>query len=249
MKINLNIPTSWNALNSRQLKKIAYYSQSNLSGVFFDYKVFIALLDVKWWQLYKKWKAIKTIKNVGFSTLKQHYSWFSNNLSLTTFIPTIKTKDHLLHAPANRINNLTVNEFSHADDLFIGWHNKKDYEYLHYLAAVLYRELDTNGKRVLFDKTELDQRANALKKLDKKTLLAIALSYQGSRTYLVAQFPLVFPKPKDKATTKTPTHSGFGRIVLHLSGGKFGTHNETKNTNVYTFLSEFEEQIKQKPNA
>lgn len=247
MTINLKIPTSWNDLNIRQLKKIAGYFHSDLSGVLFDSKLFLVLLNVRWWQFLKQWKALKTIKNVGFSSLKEHYNWLHSSINLTTFIPSIKTKSKKLHAPADRINNLTVNEFSHADDLFLGWHTTQDFEYLHYLAAVLYRELDENGKRVPFDKTELDKRAKQLSKLDKQTLLAISLSYQGSRSYMISQFPVVFPKPKGK--TKTPRNSGFGKLVLHLSGGKFGTHNETKNTNVYTFLSEFEEQLKKKPYA
>lgn len=154
-----------------------------------------------------------------------------------------------MHAPADRITNLTVNEFAHADDLYLGWFKTKDFEYLQYLAAVLYRELDANGKRVVFDKTELDARAQQWKKIDKPTLLAIALSYQGCRSYLTAQFPIVFPKPTPNNKSKTPRNSGFGKLVLYMSGGKFGTHNETKNTNIYTFLSEFEEQLKKKPYA
>jgi hypothetical protein len=247
MTINLKMPESWNDLNVRQLKKIAGYFHSNLSGVLFEYKIFLTLLNIRWWQFLKKRKAIKTIKNVGFSSLKEHYNWLHSNINLTTFIPTIKIKSKVLQAPSDRITNLTVNEFAHADDLHLGWFNTQDFEYLHYLAAVLYRELDENGKRIPFDKTELEERAKQLSKLDKKTLLAISLSYQGSRSYLIAQFPVVFPKPKEK--NKAPKNSGFGKLVLHLSGGKFGTHNETKNTNIYTFLSEFEEQLKKKPYA
>lgn len=247
MTINLKTPESWNDLNIRQLKKIAAILHANLSGVFFDYRMFIALLGVRWWQFVKKWKALKTIRNVGFSSLKEHYNWLYSSCSLTTFIPTIKTKSKTLHAPADRIYNLTVNEFSHADDLYLGWFKTQDFEYLQYLAAVLYREIGKDGKRVAFDKTELEARAKYLSKIDQQTLLAISLSYQGSRSYMIAQFPIVFPKPKGKA--KPPNNSGFGKLVLHLSGGKFGTHNETKNTNVYTFLSEFEEQLKKKPYA
>ncbi|WP_340074558.1 hypothetical protein [Leptobacterium sp. I13] len=247
MTINLTIPEQWNDLNARQLKKIAGYFHSGISGVLMDCLVFVALLDVRWWELWKKYKALKTINHVGLSELKKHYSWLQNTLSLTTFIPAIKAKGKIFLAPAARITNLTVEEFAVAEDLFFGWFNSKDIEYLYYLAAVLYREPDKDGKRMPFDKTELDARANALRKTDRCTLLAILLSYQGCRAYLTAQFPLVFPKPK--GNVKLPKSSGFGKLVLHASGGKFGTHNETKNTNVYTFLGEFEEQLKRKPYA
>ena len=247
MTINLKITESWNDLNVRQLKKIAGYFHSNLSGVLLDYKIFLVVLDVRWWQFRKRWKALKTIQNVGFSSLKEHYNWLYSSIKLTTFIPTIKTKSKRLYASADRISNLTADEFAHLDDLFILWHNKKDFEFLKYLAAILYRELDANGKRVPFDKTELDDRAKQLSNLNNQTLLAILLSYQGSQSHMMAQFPIAFPKPKVK--TKTPQNSGFGKLVLHFSGRKFGTHNETKKTNVYIFFSEFEEQLKNKPYA
>ena len=247
MSLSIKIPKSWNELSPWQLYKIAGYSHSDLSGDLFDLKVFLTLLNVRWWQYRKKWKVKKIINNVAFSHLKEHYSWLQSDLNLTTFIPKIKVKNQRWFAPADRINNLTMDEFSHCEDLYFGWFSTNIFEYLQYLAAVLYRELDSSGKRVVFDKTELDNRAALLKKLPPQTLLAILLSYQGSRAYLFAQFPTVFPKPKGKS--KLPKNSGFGKLVLHLSGGKFGTHNETKNTNVYTFLSEFEEQLKNKPYA
>ena len=247
MTINLKIPESWNDLNAWQLKKIAAYSHSNLSGDIFDYKVFLVLLNIRWWQFRKKWKAQKTIRNAGFSSLKEHYTWLQSDLNLTTFIPKIKVKSINWHAPSDRINNLTIDEFSHAEDLYLGWFNSKDIEYLQYLAAVLYREKDAKKKRIIFDKTELNSRAKSLANLHPQTLLAILLSYQGSRAYVFSQFPTVFPKPKGKS--KPPKTSGFGKLVLHFSGGKFGTHNETKTTNLYTFLSEFENQLKNKPYA
>ena len=247
MRLNLKIPESWNELTVWQLKKIAHMVHSENHGILFDYKVFLVLLKVRWWAFFKKWKLNKVLKETPLSVLKTHYNWFYDSLELTVFIPTLKATSQLWHAPADRLTNITMDEFSHAEDLYLGWSDSKDFEYLRYLAAVLYRENDDNGKRVKFDKTELDKRTKQIKKINQKNLLAIVLSYQGSRGYLFAQYPTVFPKTKQ--AVKAPKTSGFGKLVLHFSGGKFGTYNETKNTNVYTFLSEFEEQLKKKPNA
>lgn len=248
--INITLPTSWNALNSYQIQKLAQLFNSSATGTLFDYRVFLILLNLRWYQLLKYRKALRILRVARLKNLKTSYQWLYNALELTKFIPKIKTKNKTLFAPANRITNLTIDEFAHADDLFLGWYNKKDIEYLQYLAAVLYRENNQEGKRLPFDKNELEARAKALAKTNKNTLLAICLSYQGSRSHLSNQFPLVFPKPKTEEETKTenkpkaPNRSNFGRVVLHLSGGKFGSHNETKNTNLYTFLTEFQEQLK-----
>lgn len=248
MAINLNIPTSWNALNDWQLIKIASALYSGKSKTTIDYKVFFALLDVRFWQLLKRRKALKVIRDISFSELKNHYQWLYNSLGLTSFVNSIKIKSKRFYGPADRISNLTINEFSHADDLYLGWCNTKDVEYLQYLAAVLYRQLNDNGKRAPFDKTELENNAKQFSKIDHRILVAVLLSYQGSRKYLISQFPLVFPLAK-KTNNETPKSSGFGKITLHLSGGKFGNYNETSNTNVYTFLSDFSEQLKTKPYA
>lgn len=247
MRICLKIPESWNQLNINQLTKIANILHSKESTVFFDFKIFIALLNIKYWQLFKKWKAFIIFKNIPLSTIKENYKWLYLDCNLTKFIPNLKIKSKILKAPADRLNNLTIDEFSKADDLYLGWIKTQNFEYLEYLTAILYRELYRNNKRVAFDNNELEKRAEDLSKINRKILLAILLSYQGSRNYIISEFPIVFPKPK--ANKKLPKNSGFEKLILHLSGEKFGAYNETKNTNVYTFLRNFEEQLKNPKNA
>lgn len=255
MKLNLNIPKSWNELSTRQLKKIAKLLDSNIKGTYFDYKVFAILLNARWFKVWKLWKLVFLVNNVAFSEFKKEYcAWFYEKIGLTTFIPTIKVKDKLLQSPADRITNLTIDEFAHADDLYIGWINKHQLQHIHYLAAVLYRELDENGKKVPFDKTELDERAKLFKKIDRKTLLTIVLSYQGCRSHLESKFKYVFPKSKSLETAKKSTakSSGFGKVIMQIarSGNTFGAYDQTRTTNLYVFLSEYDELLrieKQRP--
>ncbi len=245
MAIQLSIPQKWNDLNPRQIKKLAWLFGTEKSPKKIDLLIFFILVDMRWWQLRKYRKVHKIIKLVGITELKEHYTWIYEKTDLTTFIPIKKIKGKRMHPPADRISNLIIDEFAHADDLAIGFHNTKDLEYLHYLAAVLYRELGPDKKRVPFCKEELDQRAKWFKKLSPKTLLAIYLCYQGNRDNLVNMHPIVFPKPKNPENVKRKVRSsGLGKLILSFSGGKFGTYNETKNTNAYTFFNEFEEQLK-----
>ncbi|RSC96065.1 hypothetical protein [Tenacibaculum singaporense] len=248
MKLNITIPNEWNDLTTRQQKKIAVLLHSAISGVVFDYKLFKILMNVRWWQFFKYRKFLKVTRSALFEDLKEHYSWVYTDLSLTSFIPRLKKK---YIAPADRLTNFTVDEFAHTEDLFLTWYKTNDFEALHYLAAILYRENNDLGKRAEFDKNELEKRAKLFSKLNKSTLLAIALSYQGCKLYITRKFPLIFPTESKKKSKKNklPDTSGFGKLILHFSGQKFGTYNETKNTNLYTFLSDFEEQLKSKPYA
>ncbi|CAA0149597.1 conserved hypothetical protein [Tenacibaculum maritimum] len=246
MTININIPANWNDLTERQLKKLAgiFHSKKNKTQ---DVLVLFILLNIRWWQFKKIFNIGKVLRSVGISELKSYYTFLYEKQERTKFIKSIKVNGKRLFSPNERITNLNVDEFAHVEDLYLGWSKTKDIEYLHYLTAVLYREKNKKGKRLLFDKIELEERAKALSKINVQILLATVLTYQGCREYLYTQFPVVFPKTTKK--TKTPNSSGFGKLILHLSGKKFGSHRETKTTNVYTFLSEFEEQLKKEPNA
>lgn len=247
MKKTINIPTSWNELSDYQLKKIAGIMYGN-QGKLTDVRIFFTLLNIRWWNFLKKKTARIILRNVSLSELKKHYFFIYENQKRANFIKSFKAKNKTFYAPGDRINNLTVDEFSHTEDLYLGWMRTQNIEFLHYLTAVLYRVKGKDGKRVLFDKTTLESDAKALSKIDKNRFYATLITYQGCREHLYAQFPIVFPKSTSK-NPKVPNSSGFGKLALHLSGKKFGTHQETISTNIYVFLSEFEEQLKNQPNA
>ncbi len=208
----------------------------------FDEKLLHILMDIRWWSIRKYRKLSRVLRNVRLSDLKESYSWAYDDIGLTSF-PKISN----LESPADRLTNFTVDEFAHADDLFLGWLKTKDIEYLKYLYSVLYTEVDTNGKRKEVDKELLDKLADKVK-ISRTSLMVVALVYQGCRSYIFNRFKIVFPKQKNP-TKKIPQSSGFGKLVLHLSGQKFGTYNETRRTNIYTFLEELTEQFKQNKNG
>ena len=161
MKLNIEIPVSWNELSARQLMKLALYFHKYEEGVILDLLVLITLMDIRWWQLRKAWSFFIMITQADVSELKAYFPWLYESITLTRFLPEIKVKGEILYAPQNRLIDIVVNEFSNTEDLYLGWYHTKDPEYLKYLMAVLYRE-KREGKRVYFDKTELDVRAAAL---------------------------------------------------------------------------------------
>ena len=248
MAINLKISKSWNELNARQLKKIAwgFFSQK---GEDLDVLIYFALIDLRPFQLLKHLKAVRVLRYVPLSTLKKYYSWVYKTTNLTTFIPSINLNNKIIYSPGDRLNNITIHEFSVALDLYLGWKKTKDIDYLFYLTAVLFRELDPSKLRVPFVKDQLEIRYKEVSRIDPKTVLAVCLSFEGCLYHITNKFPSVFPiDPKSKSKS-TPSNSGFGHLILFSAGKKFGNHNETKNTNVYTFLTDFSEQLKKSPYA
>lgn len=247
MTIKINIPSSWNECNDWQIYRIASIMYSGLQGLQFDYLILRALMQVKWFHLIKLWKLKRLLSSTTFPDLKQFYAWLYEETNLTVFHPKIiQLKGIHFHAPADRLSNINADEFAHADDLFVEWYNTKKLVYLQYMAAVLYAEVDEKGKRIPFDKELLEAKAKRFKKVKRSHLLAISLAYIGCRSHLAPQFPHVFPKKKGEQPKQTKLQSsGFGKVSLHLAGGKFGSYNETKATNIYTFLAEYNELLKQ----
>jgi len=241
MNIQLNIPTTWNQLPPKTLKKIAWYFHKNKTGKELDLLIYFAILNIRWWQLKKIFNAFRTLKQVTINELKNHYSFLYNEMNLTKFIPSIKIKNSILVAPGDRLHNITIEEFAICEDLHWYYTTTTNINYLKHIVAVLYRK-QVNGKKTPFFKSELEAEALKIEFKQRKTLLAIALCYKGSSLEIQSSYPSIFKKTKPTATTnkkKKPTPPGFGNLIQQMAGEKFGNLEETKKTNVHDFLSEY----------
>lgn len=253
MQITLHTPQTWNELSTAQLCKIASLLNKKMKPKYFDIMVFFTLLNVKWYQLLKFRKVFIVLRYVSISTLKKHFLFIYNKTDLTNFIPVLKIKGNTLNAPAPRMHNITIDEFATADDLYLKFSQTQNIEYLRYLAAVLYYETDDKGKKLGFDKDSLDLKVEKLAKIKDPVLLAIGLSYQGSRTEIVSKYKVIFPEKnkvnKTKKKKKLET-SGLGNIISSLTDGKIYFLQTVKNTNVHDFLADYQNKlIKSKKNA
>jgi hypothetical protein len=247
MNIQLNIPTTWNQLPPKTLKKIAWYFFTNKTGKELDLLIYFAILNIRWWQLLKILNAFRILKQVTIQELKNHYSFLYNDFNLTKFIPSVKIKNTTLIAPGDRLHNITIEEFAICEDLQWYYTTTNNINYIKHLIAVLYRKVE-NGKKVPFSKSELETEAAKLKKIDKKTMAAIALCYKGSSLEIQQSYPSIFKKaaPTTTKKNKKPTPPGFGNLIQQMAGEKFGNLAETKKTNVHDFLSEYAILLQQK---
>lgn len=244
MIININLPSSWNDLTPSQLKRVSWLLSKDLPAEILQILLFFVLYRVKWFNVIKIFKAVILFYNVPIKEITKTFDFIYKKVDLTTFIPIIKIKNVAYHAPAARLSNITIDEFAHADAMFLKYYNTKNLDYLEALAAILYREVEDYDVRLPFVKDELNARIERFENVDRKTLFAIYRSYQGCRFYIEEQFPRIFPKSEaKKKKKKKPPESQFAKLILDLANGKFGIYQETAKINVYIFLSDFQNQL------
>lgn len=248
MKIKVNIPTHWNQLNRIQLERLALLFGKPMRGRVFDVRVLMVLLHMRWWQFRKLYKAIILLKQVPLTELKKSYAFVYEDTNRTKFIEVLRIGTKKYYAPQNKLFNLTVEEFAMADDLYFKLRSAKTLaqqkELLAVFAAVLYVPTH-NKQRGVFARPLMLEAAKPFKKVPLRTLLAIKLCYEGSRYAITKRFKKAFPAtaPTKAEKRKAPTY-GFAKVILQMAGGKFGNYEETKRTPLFTFLEEFEEQLK-----
>lgn len=240
-KLKVKLPEDWNSLTERQLKQTALLFHSAKRGVLFDVALLQILLDIRWWQLRKKARLFLLLKHVTLTELKKHYAFLYSTPDRTKFIDYMITKKEAYFCPQERLQNLSAEEFAIAEDLHKRWHSKQDRILLEYLAAVLYTTAP--NIRPVFEKDALEAKAHQFKVVPLAELMAMELTYRGCKERIVKRYPKAFPTAK-AAAKGNGSGPGFGKVIQHMAGGKFGSFKETRQTNIYVLLDQFEQDIK-----
>ncbi|MCC4228369.1 hypothetical protein [Zunongwangia profunda] len=258
MKVNVKLPKSWNELSEKQLGKIA---------VAIEY-------FRKYYELYPKGstKAINRLYSricnilltsnnflVQYIALVQippeeyadHVVFINTENTRTVFPGAFKLKKEILHPPANRIQNLSMEEFSFVDALFFNWRSKNDSRYLDLICATLYRpggsSNDDYDIRRPFNKVILEKSIKNWIKVPAEKKLAIAYTFEGCRNQMVKLYPNIFPKPP-KETKKTkiqqkPKYTPFGQLLNFKINFDPSKLEQTERMNMHKFLSTYENEL------
>ena len=247
MKLKITIPQTWNSCTDAQLKKLALLINSGITGNHFDLKCFKILINASWWQLYKKALHRCILSYEPIPKIKADFDFIYKSNTLTRFPKLQPINKQQYFPPLPQISNLSIGEMAIADDLHIKWRATQDIECLYYLAATLY--VNQEQPRPPFDKNDLSFKEPLFRNLSMCELLVIEQAFHGCKEHLAKKFPMVFPtknQPKYAVTLNLSKgkSSQFPKLILELSGGKFGTHEQTSRTNCYTFLAEFENLLK-----
>ena len=237
MKININIPQSWNELNQKQFERIVLLFSTVEPSLIRDIKLLKILVDAKWWQLKKKAQFRWFLFQVPYSEWKQFIEFLLKENNRTKFVPVIKVGKKQYFAPADRIQNLDAEEFAIADDLHIRFRETKNIEFLKYLFHVLYSEAE---ERKPFDKNKLEKQINP--KVTTEVLLITEMTYFGCKNYIADKFKKAFPKSTKK---EKGTRQGFGKVIQAMAKGDLSKLPTIERTNIYKFLQQFQDDIEE----
>jgi len=255
---NINLATQWNQLTELQLCEISaaldhFHKFRDCHPPEFQpahySRLYVNLVKnlLRTNNFIKVWIALRQIPP---DTYKEHVGFLISEIARTKFLPEFEFKNKLYFPPADRLQNLTIKEFSFVDSLYFNWRKTNDNRYLDMLFAALYRPAGTSSKendpRRSFDKYFIEQDVLALAKIPIKKKIAVAYCYEGSRNYIVKQYPHVFPKPpkqdpKDKV--KAAKYTPFGKLLHFKIQFDPSKLESTQNLNVHDFFGPYENEL------
>ena len=253
--IDVILPSSWNELTSKQLLYIASvwndWKTALSSGMpMLNYKaaLFVELINnpepekkkvIEWLGMIKK-----TDVNL-FSTL----DFIFTDITLTkNLLPTISLGIiSKYYGPSDGLSNISIGEFSFAVTFYNRYSKSHNTDDLNKLIAILYREKNrsfeaTGDIRKPFKKHLIEANEIELRQLQFKYKQAVYLYFMGCMEAWTKRYPLVFSRSEGSNSAGTP----FINIIIEISGGKFGTFDQTFEQNADIVLTELNNLLKPK---
>lgn len=183
---------------------------------------------------------------VPFTTLWQYAEPFLTTEKLYHFREVTK-----MVAPAPRLANLTIKQFSVADSLYyrLRLSQYQDELLLRQLMASLY-----NFAHQPFDVLNLPQVAEHTDKTPITTAYEVAFAYTCCREYIISRFPKVFASPSATQRGENPVfrkeaaYTPFSKIISVMAMDKhqpLGNWHQCNATRVYDFFEVLTESILQ----
>lgn len=244
--IAIHIPEGWEQLTDRQLSRISVLFYKEMRPVLFDVCMLMELMGMRWFHFKRYIRLRWALRSIPISDLKKQYLWVYEVSNRITFLPKYKR----LCAPSKFLLDLTIAEFAVVDDLYIRFQKSEvlgeRIDIMHHIAAILY--VEKGADRGKFKKADLPLRVSAFAKAPPSFLYAMMVTYQGCRNGLEKRYHRVF-KSSGGGTNSLGVPQkqyGFGKVILNMSGGKFGNYAETAATPLHTFMEQLNEELTNK---
>ena len=186
------------------------------------------------------------LQEVPFTALWQYAEPFLTTEKLYHFREVTK-----MIAPAPRLANLTIKQFSVADSIYYRL-RLSQYQYellLRQLMASLY-----NLPQTPFDVLNLPQVAEHTDKATIATAYEVAFAYTCCREYIIGKYPKVFSSPSSSQRGEKPVfrkeaaYTPFSKIISVMAMDKhqpLGNWHQCNATRVYDFFEVLTESILQ----
>lgn len=256
--IDLTIADSWNELSFNQALYIANFWQAwqlllknNQSMQYARAKLFTVLIENK---TAKELKEIITIlSTVDFEELDinllSYTDFIFQKIGLTkNIMPVIKIGwFKKLYGPADKLSNITINEFSFALNYYNLYNKYEKDEHLDLLVACLYRTKKYNWEasgdiRSDFNTFTADKYLSEIKNINYAHKQVVYLYFHSCIELFSKIFPFVFSKAESGNSDSKQT---FLDVILKISGGKFGSYNETSSQNAIIILRDLNTLLKE----
>ncbi|MBC7615344.1 MAG: hypothetical protein H7202_04695 [Pedobacter sp.] len=234
-------PSNWEEITPKQLRtwgKVCLMrakvddAMKAISFIFFNIKreIFEQLDEGQHHQIHYK---------IGFLRKNDCYFWI---------IPSFWFMLRKYYGPANRLSNLTINEYRLTDLYYQLYISTNDPNFLNLLIATLYRpkrkKASHNDLREDYQEIIAVKRAKLFKWLPGSLKYAILFNYEGCRFYIHGhpKFSKLFKK--GSAGNKKELYD-YDVMIQTVAGGAFGNYKETGAINLYTFLEHVVRQIEE----
>ena len=239
--MNITIPQTYEELNKQQrgaLCRILLTLDNTEETPLRIIKVLISHLPNRTQQ--------QLLQEVPFTALWQYAEPFLTTEKLYHFREVTK-----MVAPAPRLANLTIKQFSVADSLYyrLRLSQYQDELLLRQLMASLYNLPDTP-----FDVLNLPQVAEHTDKATIATAYEVAFAYTCCREYIIGKYPKVFSSPSSSQRGEKPVfrkeaaYTPFSKIISVMAMDKhqpLGNWHQCNATRVYDFFEVLTESILQ----
>jgi hypothetical protein len=152
--------------------------------------------------------------------------------------------------PRGHLRNLLFGEFMFADTYFVHYIQHNRHEDFDKFLAVLYRPARRNAKptdpdwngdlRVPFNEHQLEMRTPRAGLVSHIEKLAVLTWYRGCRALLAQEFPDVFTAAEEDGAA-ADKGLDWPRVLRKLSGGAFGTVQQTAGQPLRMILAEMQD--------
>lgn len=224
-------PSNWNEISEAQLLSWGAMCLKKLSLPDAVRLAIIVFYDIPF-------KVFKTIPEAGKVQLADTLRFlFGKNNLVKWIIPSIQHEGETYYGPADRLENLTIAEYSKTELYYQVYVKQNNPLALDLLIAALYRPQRTGllDRDIREDITEIGtkHRAEQFSKLEPKLRQAILLNYEGCRNFIRTNF---LDKLPSNGQGKQEEIFDYNKVILQVAGGKFGTKSETEKAYLFDFL-------------